>query len=267
MLTCVYKHLIDSLRNKIFLSDLDNLYQIIDIFLSDIKNIIRQEKELKCFIEYEMMINEIILFLKKIEKTNRIEESIEALNGAIHLIVIEREKRYNEWHETKRCYSFHLFDHILSCCERGICYEINDRQHYYLVDISIDGYVNNRAYYYSIDKIGIDDNDRHLMAINKINNVFNCTKRCFFDTSIFDNDLNQIEFFHRNSVRNRKSYWTYMANKNGDPVDIFCKTCDFLERQKLYIDSGNRDSYKKLLLDNRDKSSAFDLFRLCSIDK
>lgn len=106
----------------------------------------------------------------------------------------------DSFHITKRMRSFDLLDKYLDLCNRNICPVITENDIYHLADISIEGYIRERAYYYTIPKdriIGNDDKDRYCMAWNKLQKVYNCSMLTTIDQSIFMLDTKEVEFVFR----------------------------------------------------------------------
>jgi len=170
------------------------------------------------------------------------------------------------FHSLKRRKSFDLLDGYLDLCCQGKCPDIKEIDIYHLVDISIEGYIKDRAYYYTVPKdqiIGKDDNDRYYMAWNKLRKVYNCSCLATIDRSIFLADTNEVEVIFREQARKRKAYWSYLSNAASDHVCNYCKSCEFVEKQKEK--ESNPDAYRQLILENQNKANAIDLFRLCHI--
>ena len=266
MNTCAYIERINVIKDIIFLSkNRATLTTSLDEILTKCQEIVEYELNLACFVEYETVMDDIILFLKK-NLLFDFDKYIRSLEAAMRFLFIERKKRYDQWHSVKRCYSFDYFDSFLSSCAMGVCPEIRERHVYYLVDISINGYINQRSYYYHVDDIGIDDNDRYLLSLNKVKNIFNCKKQANMDEILFDTNQLQIQTIFEESAKRRKAYWTYLSNtENIEKIENFYKACAFLDTQISCINENNEKKYEKLLLENLDKANALDLFRLCNI--
>lgn len=287
MYNCIFLQFIDSVSEGMSFINNEDSCQLIDVFINEISKIVSLEKRLECFIEYENIVNDFIRLFKSKNKENFsdvIVDHIFLLEAAKKLIVIkkeeikesnifndilklevEKEERYNSWHNRKRCYSFEFFDSFLSLCEIGVCPKITEKHHYYLVDISLEKYIELRAYYYYCSGIGIDDTDRYFMANRKVENVFNCSCESKVDHRLFDIDMKHTVDFYKNSVRNRKAYWEYLSNINRDANINYCEACSFLEKQYLYDKSLDLQEYKKIIINNKNKANAFDLFRICDI--
>lgn len=121
---------------------------------------------LECYVQYELIVK---FFLSLIEKEGLEKNKIYiyALEKIMSAFSFKKEKNLDGWHSVKRKLSFDVFDQLLTFCENGICPKIKNEYIYCLSDISINGYIRERAHYYSVDGIGIDDNNRHYMAIEK----------------------------------------------------------------------------------------------------
>ena len=174
-------------------------------------------------------------------------------------------------HILKRTISFDRLDQLLSSCKDGKCPIINEYDIYFLVDISLDGYVNDRAYYYFKDSLLGNDDDRYKNAKERINIVFKCKKKPKIDQNVFDKDYNEIagEKF-LTSIR-RKAFWIslkYQYESNHNPNLDFCGAFGFISTVKEgheSLKSGNFhiDNFRSYLNENLHACNGLDLFRIC----
>lgn len=186
------------------------------------------------------------------------------------LFDISREKDMDGRHVTKRKLSFDIFDNLLTCCGNGNCPILEEKYIWYLSDISINHYVNERAYYYSVDNIGKNDENRYCIANEGIDKVLSCcATNITLDKNIFKVDACQTRNDFKESSRNRKAYWEYLTKKEGGekskPSCNYCNACCFLESQASFEEELESIIYRELLIKNKDKANAIDLFRLCHI--
>lgn len=181
----------------------------------------------------------------------------------------------------KRFAGFHIFNSLLKQCNQNICPKIKpiEELQYTLIDISLDGYINQNAYYEWKAGYGLDDDDRYFRGLNKINCVLNCTKAPIIEETIFKIDSDRIledshsdKSFYSNA-RKRKAYWAFISKKKqSDHVadyyhaDKFIKS---LHKISLKDNTTTKDVElaKNILNKNRHISNALDLYRLCLIRK
>lgn len=167
-------------------------------------------------------------------------------------------------HDFKRRLSFDKLDQMIDGCFEGKCPEITDECHYLLVDISLEGYIQERAYYYSIDKIWANDEERYNKSKDRINKVLKCDKQCGIDKGVIDlgfNDLKQ----NQDSAKRRKAFWSYLSRKNQD------KHADYLESSGLvdkFSDAFNQPEFINSIRQEQWPKQAhlingFELFSLC----
>ncbi len=84
----------------------------------------------------------------------------------------------DRYHTLKRNIGFAWFDRMLKDCRKGNCPTyFSDDIFYALTDVSLEGYVLQKAYHFSNAEVGINDNERYFKALGEINNVFVCKKK------------------------------------------------------------------------------------------
>jgi hypothetical protein len=137
------------------------------------------------------------------------KEGVSILNKIININILKQQDRF---HDVKRKYAFDLYDIFLDRCMKGVCPLISQVHSYYLIDISAEGYIANRAYYYSVDEIGKDSQDKFFIAQKKGKIMFECgVKKPALNKATFDGDQNQINNqYYKNAVR-RKAYWNMLS--------------------------------------------------------
>lgn len=182
-------------------------------------------------------------------------------------------------HETKRTYSFHRLNEILSNCAKGICPTICETDQYHLIDISIDGFVLDRSYYFFTDGLYGGALEGHLKAKQLIKNVYDCPQTPNLDSTTiatFESDYLQL-YEKERSVKNRKAFWRSMKCKyqsHHDPYQDYCKACEFIERMKWIHEDEDEDEDSFHQISDFDNLRAFieeyshiangmDLLRLC----
>jgi tetratricopeptide (TPR) repeat protein len=177
------------------------------------------------------------------------------------------------YHETKRLHSFDRLNDILTKCSKGICPTINKEDQYYLVDISLDGFMLDRAYYFFVDDLYFDAQGRYLEAKKLIQNVLKCKKNPKFnDTTIASFELDYNQMFHKEkSVKNRKAFWIsqkYEFDNTHDQRKDYCGACGFV---KTVIDVHKQrfpytENQLRIFIDkNSHVANGMDLMRFCYI--
>jgi hypothetical protein len=196
--------------------------------------------------------------------TNNFNEQLKGINQCL-------DNDY--FHDKKRILSFEYFDKLIEGCQKNICPTIDIDMWYHLIDISMENYINQRAYFYSIDNIGSDDNNRYYISNNRIEKIFNCERVTNLKKEIFNFDINQTQ---RNlciseGIRKRKAYWTYLKYKPDNNIgEDYFNACYFIE--KIYIIyhkntflENDLNYTKNLLRRNLHIANGIDLFRFCII--
>ena len=190
---------------------------------------------------------------------------------AEELEMLDEVEQINAYHDTKRRLSFDKLDNLLNACNKGICPKLNPEDHMYLIDISAACYIHERAYYYSLDKIGIDDTDRYHLAEKRLKKVFDCPViNPELDSSLFETDCASLAKIYRCDVsaKKRKAYWRFLARqatgeKVGNAESDYCGACNILDSA---CDSGKKATIlknKDFWLKNLDIINGIDLFRYC----
>ena len=84
----------------------------------------------------------------------------------------------DKYHTLKRHIGFAWFDRMLKDCQKENCPSyFTDDIIYALTDMSLEGYVLNKAYLLSGDKVGNNDKERYFKALGEINNVLVCKQK------------------------------------------------------------------------------------------
>lgn len=204
--------------------------------------------------------------------SNKNDDRNEAIEKVLEeLVNIDKELEETYFHDTKRRLSFDKLDRLLNSCDKDICPHINPKDHLFLIDISAACYIRERAYYYSIDKIGFDDSDRYRMAENRLMKVFKCpVVNPELDSSLFEKDCATTKIQHHinECARKRKAYWRFMTrrdsgNKDGTAKNDYCDACGILDSTCGSKKSAFNMKNKGFWLDNLDIINGVDLFRYC----
>ncbi len=192
--------------------------------------------------------------------------------------IIERET-LDGIHRQKRIYSFLVLDRLLDCCQKGVCPPLREDEHRFLIDISLQGYIQQRAYYYSVDGIGVDDDDRYNMAKRRIEQVLlRCEVDPNFKDTLFKRDYDLVrEGETTHAATRRKAYWQFMhreyLGEDGDAYFDWNAAEVFFQKMyedKMEEDGGREitlDECRRLWLEHLDKANGVDLYRFCCTRK
>ncbi len=186
----------------------------------------------------------------------------------------------DEYHTLKRTIGFAWFDRMLKDCRKSNCPRyFSDDIFYALTDMSLEGYVLQKAYHFSGAEVGISDQERYFKALGKINTVLDCKKETKLNINLFNQDSRQVYYktekkstFYQ-AARLRKAYWSYLKGyPNNDQIEDYFFTCNFIDRahriyNKQRCTSEDFETYKELLSENRHIANPIDLYRLCIIRK
>lgn len=191
---------------------------------------------------------------------------------------IHNQPEISYQHEQMRLNGFLIFDSLIEDCQRGMCPDLigttKGRMEYealvkFLTDISIDGYIEEKAYYYAEAGIGSDDKNRYYMANERILRVLNCNMIPTVNCVLLDYDSNSINSHYKENARRRKAYWMYLQYAPyNNPYTDYCGASRFIE--EIHETSGkkrcNDDDLSKvmnLVLDYSHIANALDLYRVC----
>jgi len=182
------------------------------------------------------------------------------------------------FHWAKRIMGFDCFDDLLEKCYQGVCpiSELRPASIYMLTDISIEGFINIKAYLLGEEGIGNDHAHRYHMAEKKIKHVFKCQKDPGKISDVFKIDTNELmnknvkpEAFH--GARKRKAFWAYLTYRphNTPQVDYlnsekFIHEIHFLSNKNV-CSTQEIETIKILIESNRHIANALDLYRYCYI--
>ena len=215
---------------------------------------------------------------KKYHEKMPLEKKTEFLFG-------HRSKSYaynldEKYHTLKRNIGFAWFDRMLEDCRNENCPGyFSDDIFYALTDISLEGYVLQKAYLFSGDEVGINDKERYFKALGKINNVLVCKKKTKLNINLFNQDSRQVYYkaektstFYQ-SARLRKAYWSYLKNyPNNHQIEDYFSTCEFIDKihriyNKKRCTSEDFETYKEILSENHHIANPLDLYRFCVVRK
>jgi hypothetical protein len=184
------------------------------------------------------------------------------------------------YHNLKRNTGFVWFDRMLKDCQNGSCPKyISEDIVYILSDMSLEGYILQKAYHLSKAKVGINDEERYYKALGEINCVMNCKNESQLDIKILNHDSKQVYYKAKKqsavyqSARLRKAYWAYLKGApNNDQIKDYFSTCEYIDKvhriyNKKTCTSDDCERYKEILSENCHVANPLDLFRLCIIRK
>ncbi|HAY38593.1 MAG TPA: hypothetical protein DCY53_04170 [Desulfobacteraceae bacterium] len=190
------------------------------------------------------------------------------------------DKLDDKYHVLKRNIGFAWFDRMLEDCRNEKCPGyFSDDIFYALTDISLEGYVLQKAYYFSGAEVGISDKERYFKALGRIDNILVCKKKTKLNINLFNHDSRQIYYktekkspFYQ-SARLRKAYWSYLKNyPNNDQIEDYFSTCGFIDKihriyNKKKCTSEDLEKYKEILSENHHIANPLDLYRFCVVRK
>jgi hypothetical protein len=196
--------------------------------------------------------------------------NVDCIAGLVKQILDATEQRVKDdaCHDFKRRIGFEILDGLLRECSEGRCPNFDPAYHKCLIDVSIEGYILKRAYYYSADEEEKSETDDYYRAVSRIRQVFSCPSMPMLSDELFEidsNDLHDNPEHHRGAER-RKAFWRYLSrrdlahNNNGDHRTDYCDSCGFLG----VITSNDSDKLNKSFYeDHIDMVNGLDLFRFC----
>jgi hypothetical protein len=179
----------------------------------------------------------------------------------------------------KRIISFKIFDTLLDSCMAAICPKIIPYFHQYLTDISVEGYIRERAYLYYMDGIGKDDKERYFLAAQRGARMFECpVKKPTLDKEVFEIESNSfnVQANYDGAIR-RKAFWRYMSRKTAgsedDPINNHVIANEFVYSMKGFyaktkyvedkIDLEKIQRLRGLLEENLNIANALDMYKYC----
>jgi len=186
----------------------------------------------------------------------------------------------DRYHTLKRHIGYAWFDRMLDGCQKGNCPScFTDDIFYALTDMSLEGYVLQKAYLLSDDEVGNNDKERYFIALGKVDRVLTCKKETELNINLFNKDSRQVYYktektstFYQ-SARLRKAYWKYLKGyPNNDQIEDYFSTCSFIDGihriyNKKRCTSKDFETYKELLSENHDIANPLDLYRFCIVRK
>ena len=174
-------------------------------------------------------------------------------------------------HEIKRVYAFHRLSQILESCKSGKCPDFNAFDQYHIIDISIDHFIELKAFFFYRDNMYNRDEERYYAAKALVDTVLKCKRKPKFGSCVieaFEKDDEEMSEKVVSVVR-RKSYWSAKKNYSKEPdykdyfdAESFVNNQKKIRRKKAgkSIDADTAPGY---LWDNRHLASGMDLMRLC----
>lgn len=216
-----------------------------------------------------------------IENNKKYHEKMTLEKKTQFLFEFKRESLPNNlddsYHTLKRNIGFAWFDRMLKNCRKGNCPTyFSDDIFYALTDMSLEGYILQKAYHFSNAGVGINDNERYFKALGEINNVLACKKEPKLNPDLFNEDSRQVyrktkksPFYE--SARLRKAYWNYLKGyPNNDEIEDYFFTCEFIDKihriyNKKRCTSKDVEKYREILSETLHIANPSDLYRFCII--
>ena len=184
----------------------------------------------------------------------------------------------DKYHSLKRSIGFAWFDRMLKDCQKGNCPRyFSDDIFYALTDLSLEGYVLQKAYHFSNAGVGANDQERYFKALGEIYKVLSCKKEVKLVINLFNQDSRQVYYKTEKkstlyqSVRLRKAYWNYLKEfPNNNEIEDYFFTCEFINKihriyNKKKCTSEDLQKYIETVSENRHIANPLDLYRLCII--
>lgn len=175
-------------------------------------------------------------------------------------------------HDIKRRLSFDIFDDLLNYCMESKCPKIVPEFHYFLIDISVEGYINEKSYFYSIDDIGKNDVDRSHLSRQRGTRMFKCpVKKPSLDARIFEIDKESFkqDICYRGAIK-RKAYWNYLSKGRDNSKMNYYEALSFVEHMNELFTRGTGNEKKvdlqeleELLMNNLNIANALDMYKFC----
>lgn len=214
------------------------------------------------------LVEELGLLKKdKPQDIERIENLVDSILNAYRL---------DKYHDIKRALSFEFLDMLIEECNNGSCpaYSLDEDSWkaiwYCLIDISVEGYINQRAYFYSRDKIGIDDIHRFDVAKSRIDKILNCEGNFILPKHMFSFDNTALRDPHiYGRAKERKAYWASMKHNPKNKLDSFrdytsacelLKTIDNLFHERMHYP---KEKLKNLWGENFHIINGVELYKYC----
>ena len=178
-------------------------------------------------------------------------------------------------HKLLRCTSLDVLEEMLEHCRKSKCPAMPVEAKYFLADVSVEGYVEQKAKY-SFDKgRGKDNDERWCHAAKRKDVVFKCTKIPDFDTAMIQADAaDMADSAIRESAINRKAFWAHQSRgarkRDGNPNSDFCDAKGFVA-QVTSLGANNihqmsepkKSATRATIQKNQHLASGIDLFRFC----
>ncbi len=213
---------------------------------------------------------------KKYHEKMPLEKKTEILFG--HRSQLNTHNLNDKYHTLKRNIGFAWFDRMLEDCRNENCPGyFSDDIFYALTDMSLEGYVLQKAYLFSGDEVGINDKERYFKALGRIKNVLGCKKETKLNINLFNQDSRQVYYktektstFYQ-SARLRKAYWSYLKNyPNNHQIEDYFSTCEFIDKihriyNKKRCTSKDFEKYEEILSENHHIANPLDLYRFCVV--
>ena len=174
-------------------------------------------------------------------------------------------------HILKRRCSFDLMECALDCCSKGKCPPFTIEEHQMLVDISLEGYIAEKAWYDGEKNIGSDPDERNRMAYERVAKVLHCKNEPSVNDEIFVYDYNLLKHNHHLFQRaiHRKAFWAHMSDRGRCHLENFSIGTSLVKgNMQLHENNGSMSNASlnqliNTISDNYYVCSGLDLFRIC----
>jgi len=196
-------------------------------------------------------------------RDNTLANSIASMLGSIAL-----EEAEDRTHSLKRMLSFALLDGLLDSCMGAECPKLNPDMHYYLINISAEGYILEETYHLSIEGVLPSERDRYSLARERVTRMFTCpVMQPSLDSKIFE--LDKVELMkNMEAATRRKAYWRYLSNRDEDAAANYFAAARLLEDIQHYEALGGSTdvcSLIEMFARNLSVVSASELYKICYI--
>jgi hypothetical protein len=191
---------------------------------------------------------------------------------------INEELNLDGRHTAKRILAFSILDQLIdNCLSNTNCPTSADLEayEYFLADISIAQYIRQKAYIYSTQKIGVDDDSRYYKALNRVNKVLDCEGPCNMPCGFFKESITKVidNPMTYSSMKKRKAYWNYLTfYPNNNSITDYQGACSVIESIYCKCDDSvnltgfsriSRRKINEFCSRNQFTINGFELFLIC----
>jgi hypothetical protein len=209
--------------------------------------------------QVEKRLKELRMSFFKNYFNEEVDRIIDRLNG-------------NKVHDAKRVVSFDVLDNLLDCCQHGFCPPLDQKDQMFLIDISIRGYIKEKAKEYI--KEGEESNEKcgEEIAEQRVKCIFECQVKPRLVDELFKKDLEDLmKGETAEGARRRKAYGRYLERVDKgrplDPVQDYCDSAEFIDKVicGLEIERMTLDNCRIKWEQALDVVNGVDMFRFCRV--